>query len=76
VIPLLVVYFRVPSIPEQRAITLGMQLSILKDKKIVLAVGITLFYIGGYSALFTYISPFLQSNAELSATALSGILLL
>ncbi|WP_103104593.1 MFS transporter [Brevibacillus reuszeri] len=76
VIPLLVVYFRVPSITEQRAITLGMQLSILKDKKIMLAVGITLFYIGGYSALFTYISPFLQSNAELSAAALSGILLL
>ncbi len=76
VIPLLAVFLRVPSITEQRAITLGMQLSILKDKKIVLAVVITLFYIGGYSALFTYISPFLQSNAELSAAALSGILLL
>lgn len=76
VIPLLVVFFRVPSITEQRAITLGMQLSVLKDKKIMLALGITLFYIGGYSALFTYISPFLQSNDELSVAALSGILLL
>ena len=42
----------------------------------VLAVVITLFYIGGYSSLFTFISPYLQQNSELSATALSGILLI
>ncbi|MEK3732045.1 MULTISPECIES: MFS transporter [Paenibacillus] len=75
-IPMIAVYTRVPTIAEQRAVTLGMQLSVLKDKKIVLAVFITLFYIGGYSALFTYITPFLQSNFDLSATGLSTILLL
>ncbi|MGE8205393.1 MFS transporter [Heyndrickxia sp. NPDC080065] len=75
-IPLLVVFARVPSITEQRTITIGMQLSILKDKKIVLALATTLFYIGGYSTLFTYIAPFLQANAKLSVTALSSILLL
>ncbi|RJE88421.1 MFS transporter [Paenibacillus sp. 1011MAR3C5] len=76
VIPFLAVIVKAPSITEQRAITLGMQLSILKDKKIVLAVVITLFYVGGYSSLFTFISPFLQANVELSAAALSGMLLI
>ncbi|MEY9979441.1 MFS transporter [Lysinibacillus sp. RC79] len=75
-IPLLVVFARVPSITEHKTITLGMQLSILKDKKIVLALATTLLYIGGYSTLFTYITPYLQANAKLSVAALSGILLL
>ncbi|KZE72387.1 chemotaxis protein [Paenibacillus elgii] len=75
-IPLLAVFARVPSIIEQKAITIKMQLSILKNKKIVLALAVTLFYIGGYSTLFTYMAPFLQANAELSAAVLSGILLL
>lgn len=76
VIPLLAVFAKVPSITEQKAITLGMQLSILKDKRMVLAVAITLLYIGGYSSLFTFISPYLQQSTDLTATALSGILLI
>ncbi|MCR8842535.1 MFS transporter [Paenibacillus sp. SC116] len=75
-IPFFAVFAKVPSITEQKAMTFGMQLSILKDKKIVLALAITLLYIGGYSTLFTYIAPFLQENVELSAAVLSGILLL
>lgn len=76
VIPLLAVVLKVPSIKEQKAMTLGMQLSILKNKQIVLAVFITLLYVGGYAVLFTYITPFLQANADLSGATLSGILLL
>lgn len=57
-------------------VTLGMQLSILKDKRILLAVAVTLFYVGGYSTLFTYLTPFLQASANLSITEISGILLL
>lgn len=75
-IPLFTVIAKVPSISEQKAMTIGMQLSILKDKKMVIALAITLLYIGGYSALFTYIAPFLQENAEMSAAMLSGILLI
>ena len=75
-IPLLVIFTKVPSITEEKTFTIGMQLSILKNKKIVLALTITLFYIGGYSTLFTYIAPYLQANAKLSGAALSGILLL
>ncbi|MCY7472085.1 MFS transporter [Bacillus safensis] len=75
-IPLIVVYRRIPSMKEQEPVTLGMQLSILKDKRILLAVAVTLFYVGGYSTLFTYLTPFLQESANLSITKISGILLL
>ncbi|WP_144522582.1 MFS transporter [Bacillus pumilus] len=75
-IPLIVVYRRIPSMKEQEPVTLRMQLSILKDKRILLAVAVTLFYVGGYSMLFTYLTPFLQASANLSITEISGILLL
>ncbi|USD79929.1 MFS transporter [Bacillus safensis] len=75
-IPLIVVYRCIPSMKEQELVTLGMQLSILKDKRILLAVAVTLFYVGGYSTLFTYLTPFLQESANLSITEISGILLL
>lgn len=75
-IPLIVVYRRISSMKEQEPVTLGMQLSILKDKRILLAVAVTLFYVGGYSTLFTYLTPFLQESANLSITEISGILLL
>ncbi|MFP7347332.1 MFS transporter [Bacillus safensis] len=75
-IPLIVVYRRILSMKEQETVTLGMQLSILKDKRILLAVAVTLFYVGGYSTLFTYLTPFLQESANLSITEISGILLL
>ncbi|WP_144533740.1 MFS transporter [Bacillus pumilus] len=75
-IPLIVVYRRIPSMKEQELVTLRMQLSILKDKRILLAVAVTLFYVGGYSTLFTYLTPFLQASANLSITEISGILLL
>ncbi|MBR0591960.1 MFS transporter [Bacillus pumilus] len=75
-IPLIVVYRRIPSMKEQEPVTLRMQLSILKDKRILLAVAVTLFYVGGYATLFTYLTPFLQASANLSITEISGILLL
>ncbi|GAB1306986.1 MFS transporter [Bacillus altitudinis] len=75
-IPMIVVYRRIPSMKEQEPVTLRMQLSILKDKRILLAVAVTLFYVGGYSTLFTYLTPFLQKSANLSITEISGILLL
>ncbi len=54
IIPLLVVYRNVPAMQEQEPVMILMQLAILKDKRIVLAVAVTLFYIDGYSTLFTY----------------------
>ena len=76
IIPVAVVYKRVPSIKEQEPVTIGMQLALLKDKRIVSAVAVTLFYVGGYSTLFTYLTPFLQATANLTMAEISGILLL
>ncbi|MGM1047398.1 MAG: MFS transporter [Bacillota bacterium] len=76
VLPLLIIYKKVPAIKEEEAVTLRMQLSILKNPKILTALAITLCYIGGYSTLFTYITPFLQATSSLSITEISGVLFL
>jgi len=76
ILPLYIIYKKVPTIKEETAVTLGMQLSILKDFKIVIAVAVTLFYVGGYSTLLTYITPFLQATSTLSITEISVVLFL
>ncbi|MFS0838893.1 MFS transporter [Paenibacillus sp. 1P03SA] len=76
VLPLLIIYKKVPAIKEEEKVTLRMQLSILKHPKIVTALAITLLYIGGYSTLFTYMTPFLQAASSLTITEISGILFL
>ncbi|WP_340398345.1 MFS transporter [Paenibacillus sp. FSL H8-0079] len=76
IIPLLIIYNKVPAIKEEEKMTLRMQLAILKNPTILTALLITLLYIGGYSTLFTYITPFLQATSSLSMTEISGILFL
>ncbi|MCY9590338.1 MFS transporter [Paenibacillus chitinolyticus] len=76
VLPLLIIYKKVPAIKEEDKVTLRMQLSILKNSNILTALVITLFYIGGYSTLFTYMTPFLQAGSSLSITEISGVLFL
>ncbi|MGN7413074.1 MFS transporter [Paenibacillus sp. SAF-068] len=76
VLPLLIIYKMVPAIKEEEKITLRMQLSILKNPLILTALLITLLYIGGYSTLFTYITPFLQAKSTLTMTEISGVLFL
>ncbi|MFJ7887282.1 MFS transporter [Lysinibacillus xylanilyticus] len=76
ILPLLIIYKKVPVIKEEEAVTLRSQLSILKDSKILTALAITLLYVGGYATLFTYITPFLQATSTLSITEISGILFL
>ncbi|MDH6429802.1 MFS transporter [Paenibacillus odorifer] len=76
IFPLLIIYKKVPAIKEEEKVTLRMQLSILKNPTILMALVITLFYVGGYSTLFTYITPFLQATSSLSMTEISGVLFL
>lgn len=76
ILPLLILYKKVPAIKEEEKVTLRMQLSILKNPTILMALVITLFYVGGYSTLFTYITPFLQATSSLSMTEISGVLFL
>lgn len=76
ILPLLIIYKKVPAIKEEEKVTLRMQLSILKNPTILTALLITLLYIGGYSTLFTYITPFLQATSSLTMTEISGVLFL
>lgn len=76
VLPLLIINKQVPVIKEEEKITLRMQLSILRNPLILTALLITLLYIGGYSTLFTYITPFLQATSTLTMTEISGVLFL
>ncbi|MNW47184.1 Purine efflux pump PbuE [compost metagenome] len=76
VLPLLIIYKKVPAIKEEEKVTLRMQLSMLRNSTLLTALVITLFYISGYSTLFTYITPFLQATSSLSITEISGVLFL
>ncbi|WP_145407905.1 MFS transporter [Paenibacillus xylanexedens] len=76
IIPLLIIYKKVPSIKEEEKASLSMQLSIIKNPTILTALLITLLYVGGYATLFTYITPFLQATSSLSMTEISGVLFL
>ncbi|MEJ3716572.1 MFS transporter [Paenibacillus polymyxa] len=76
VLPLFIIFKKVPVIKEEEKVTLRMQLSILRNPTILMALVITLFYVGGYSTLFTYITPFLQATSSLSMTEISGVLFL
>lgn len=75
-VPLFIISAKVPAIKEKEAVTLRMQLSVLKDSRIVTALAITLLYVGGYATLFTYITPYLQTASSLSVTEISGVLFL
>ncbi|KQY88007.1 chemotaxis protein [Paenibacillus sp. Root52] len=75
-VPLLIIYKKVPSIKEEEKAGLSMQLSIMKNPTILTALLITLLYVGGYATLFTYITPFLQATSSLSMTEISGVLFL
>ncbi|WP_145050321.1 MFS transporter [Paenibacillus xylanexedens] len=76
IVPLLIIYKKVPSIKEEEKASLSMQLSIMKNPTILTALLITLLYVGGYATLFTYITPFLQATSSLSMTEISGVLFL
>lgn len=76
ILPLLVIYKMVPAIKEEEKVTLGMQLSILKNPTILMSLMVTLLYVGGYATLFTYITPFLQETSSLTMTEISGVLFL
>lgn len=76
VLPLLIIYKKVPAIKEEEKVTLSMQLSMLRNSTVLTALAITLFYVGGYSTLFTYITPYLQAASSLTITEISGVLFL
>lgn len=56
---LLLIYFTIPTSNGEAPVPLSKQLALFKDPRITVALMVTFFWIGGYSIVYTYISPFL-----------------
>jgi DHA1 family putative efflux transporter-like MFS transporter len=61
-----VIYRTIPRTEGEDPVPLRQQLSLLSDRKIVVALSITFFWIFGYSIAYTYISPFLLNITGMS----------
>ncbi|SFJ49975.1 MFS transporter, DHA1 family, purine base/nucleoside efflux pump [Paenibacillus sp. UNC496MF] len=68
---LLLIAFTIPKTDGELPVPLRDQLRLLKNPKILVGLGITFFWIGGYSITYTYISPFLLEITGMSEKAVS-----
>lgn len=72
---MVVLYFTLPRVKGDTPMPLSQQLRFLKNRKTLLGLSITFFWLGGYSVVYTYISPYLLSVAGLREHMISGVLL-
>ncbi|MBD3918369.1 MFS transporter [Paenibacillus sp. PR3] len=72
---LLLIVFAIPRTDGEQPVPLRDQLKLLKNPKIAVALGITFFWLGGYSITYTYISPFLLDITGMSEKLVSIALL-
>ncbi|WP_256865610.1 MFS transporter [Paenibacillus sp. 32352] len=70
-----VLFYTIPRIKGDAPVPLTQQLALLKNKKVAVGLSITLFWLGGYSIAYTYISPYLLNVAGVNEGMLSGVLL-
>ncbi|MGO4350096.1 MFS transporter [Paenibacillus sp. MCAF9] len=68
---MLLILFTIPKTDGEEPVPLRSQLALLKQPKIVTALTVTFLWIGGYSIVYTYISPFLLSVTKLSEQGVS-----
>ncbi|MFD2615595.1 MFS transporter [Paenibacillus gansuensis] len=59
VLAMIIIHLAIPRTGGEEPVPLKRQLSLLSDRKIVVALSISFFWIFGYSMAYTYISPFL-----------------
>ncbi|ACT01492.1 MFS transporter [Paenibacillus sp. JDR-2] len=72
---LLLIALAIPKTDGEQPVPLRDQLKLLKNPKILVALGITFFWLGGYSITYTYISPFLLDITGMSEKFVSIALL-
>ncbi|WP_138754322.1 MFS transporter [Paenibacillus sinopodophylli] len=68
---MLLIITSIPQSDGEAPVPLRNQLSLLKQPKIAIALTVTFLWIGGYSIVYTYISPFLLSVTKLSEQGVS-----
>ena len=69
---MLIIFFTIPQTDGEEPVPLRNQLALLKQPKIAVALTVTFFWIGGYSIVYTYISPFLLTVTGLSEQGVSS----
>jgi len=75
-IAMVVIYLIIPDIEGDKPVSLHQQLALLKKCKVILGLSITLFWLGGYSIAYTYLSPYLLNVSGISDKFLSTALLI
>ncbi|KAE9133859.1 putative MFS-type transporter [Phytophthora fragariae] len=63
---MLIIYRAIPQTESEQPVPIRQQLALLKQPKISIALSVTFFWIGGYSIVYTYISPFLLGITGMS----------
>lgn len=71
-VSILLILFTIPRTDGEEPVPIGKQLALLKQPKIVVALLVTFFWIGGYSIANTYLSPFLLNVSGLSEQGVSA----
>jgi DHA1 family putative efflux transporter-like MFS transporter len=64
----------IPATNGEAVVSLGKQLALLKNPKIVIGLGVTFFWQLGYAVLYSYISPFLLAVTSMSGQQVSAAL--
>ncbi|WP_315673153.1 MFS transporter [Clostridium sp. 19966] len=59
---ILLVKLTIPSTEGEEVVPIRKQIALLKSPKILLTMGISFFWIAGYSVLYSYITPFIKAN--------------
>ncbi|MGG3422769.1 MFS transporter [Heyndrickxia faecalis] len=75
-VAMVIISLTIPKIQVEKLTPLNQQLALLKKPKVVLGLAITFFWLGGYSIVYTYLSPYLLNISGLSDKLLSGVLLI
>lgn len=75
IIALIVISMTIPRLKGDRPVPLLQQFALLKKPEVALGLGITFFWLGGYSLAYTYISPYLLNVSGVGEDMLSSVLL-
>ncbi|MNW25073.1 Purine efflux pump PbuE [compost metagenome] len=74
-VALIVLALTIPRMKGDEPVPLGRQFGLLVRPDVALGLGITFFWLGGYSLAYTYISPYLLEVSQLNESLLSVALL-
>jgi DHA1 family putative efflux transporter-like MFS transporter len=73
---MIIIYFAIPSTEGDKPVSLFQQIALLKKPKVIMALSVTFFWLGGYSTVYTYLTPYLLSVSGINSKLLSGTFLI